>query len=287
MMFPSISIIKSLDIRPSKTLGQNFLIDQHIAAKIASACEATDADTVIEIGSGLGALSGFLAENAQHVFAIEIDHRLAEFLQRFNDASSRLTVVNDNILTIPLSDLISSSGRAIFAGNIPYAITTSLFTRIAELSCIMKHGIFMVQKEAAERLTAKPGNKNYGVLSICTQRYFNISLLFNVPASCFYPQPKIDSMVLRMDPFLERNWDTPGEDRFREITTAALSHRRKTLANCLKAYIAGRKIDEAVFKSSIFDAGIDCSRRGETLSLSEFEKLAAVVTQLSPDIDPR
>jgi 16S rRNA (adenine1518-N6/adenine1519-N6)-dimethyltransferase len=280
MMFPSISIIKSLDIRPSKALGQNFLIDQHIAAKITSVCEVTDADTVIEIGAGLGALSGFLAENAHHVFAIEIDHRLAAFLQRFNDTSSRLTVVNDNILTIPLSDLIFSSGRAVFAGNIPYAITTSVFTRLAECSHLIKHGVFMVQKEAAERITAQSGNKNYGVLSINTQRYFTISLLFNVPASCFFPQPKIDSTVLRLDPIPNRNWNSLGEDRFREIVVASLSHRRKTLANCLKAYASGKGIDEEVLKSRLFEAGIDCTRRGETLSLLEFETLATVITDL-------
>ena len=106
MVFPSISIIKSLLIRPSKALGQNFLIDQQIAGKIITACEVTSNDTVVEIGAGLGALSGLLAEKAQHVFAIEIDHKLAGFLQRFCDASTAITVINDNILTMPLTDLI-------------------------------------------------------------------------------------------------------------------------------------------------------------------------------------
>jgi 16S rRNA (adenine1518-N6/adenine1519-N6)-dimethyltransferase len=284
MVFPSISIIKSLHIRPSKALGQNFLIDQHIAGKIVSACEVTAADTVIEIGAGLGALSGLLAEKARHVFAIEIDHKLAGFLQRFCGVSPQITVVSDNILTISLTDIVPAPEQAIIIGNIPYAITTSLFTRISELSRLLKHGIFMVQKEAAERLSAKPGNKNYGVLSIFTQRYFNISLLFHVPATCFYPQPKIDSTVLRLDPVPERGWNTPGEDRFRELVVAALSHRRKTLANCLKAYSSAKQIDEAVLLSRLLEGGIDCLRRGETLSLPEFEKLSAVVALLSPDL---
>lgn len=282
MVFPSISIVKNLNIKPSKSLGQYFLIDQDIADKIVSACAVTAADTVIEIGAGLGALSGLLAEKARHLYAIEIDNNLAAILQSFCDSTVPITIVNDNILTLSLTDFVPAQSRAIFAGNIPYAITTSVFTRFLELSCLMKHGVFMIQKEAAERLTAKPGNKNYGVLSIFTQRYFNISLLCNVPAYCFFPQPAIDSTVLRMDPDPERNWDTPGEDRFRELVAAALSHRRKTLANCLKAFVAGKKINEAVLKSRLLQSGIDCSRRGETLSLMEFEQLAAVVKQIAP-----
>jgi 16S rRNA (adenine1518-N6/adenine1519-N6)-dimethyltransferase len=287
MIFPTISIIKSLHIKPNKALGQNFLIDQHIAGKIVTACALSAADTVIEIGAGLGALSSLLAEKAHHVFAIEIDTKLAGSLQRFCDVSAQITIVNDNILTLLLTDLIPVQSRAIIVGNIPYAITTSVFTRLAEFAHLMKHGIFMIQTEAAERLAAKPGKKNYGVLSICTQRYFNISLLFDVPSSCFFPRPKIDSMVLRMDPVPERDWNTPVEERFREIVIAALSHRRKTLANCLKVYATGREIDEAVLKSRLLAAGINCSRRGETLSLSEFERLSVVVTQLSPGPDYR
>jgi 16S rRNA (adenine1518-N6/adenine1519-N6)-dimethyltransferase len=284
MVFPSIGIIKSLHIKPSKALGQNFLINQHLAHKIITSSALSPVDVVIEIGAGLGALTTFLAEKAKQVIAIEIDPLLADFLQRFCPSGAPITIINDNILNISLADFIKAPARAVLVGNIPYAITTSLFTRVAEISSLMKRGIFMVQKEAGERLTAEPGNKNYGVLSIQTQRYFNITRLFDVPASCFFPKPKIDSTVLRMDPVPGRFWDTPGEDMYREIVTASLAHRRKTLSNCLKAYFSGREIDAAVLKARLHEGGIDCSRRGETLSLLEFEKLAAVVTQLSADL---
>jgi 16S rRNA (adenine1518-N6/adenine1519-N6)-dimethyltransferase len=287
MVFPSISIIKSLHIKPSKALGQNFLIDQHLAHKIITTSDLSPADVVIEIGAGLGALTTFLAEKAKQVIAIEIDPLLTDILQRFCPAGASITIINDNILNISLANFIHAPARAVLVGNIPYAITTSLFTRFAEISCLMRRGIFMVQKEAGERLIAEPGNKNYGVLSIQTQRYFNITRLFDVPASCFFPKPKIDSTVLRMEPVPGRTWDTPSEDIYREIVTASLAHRRKTLSNCLKAYCSGREIDAAVLKARLHEEGIDCSRRGETLSLLEFEKLAAVVTQLSADLQHR
>jgi len=287
MQFPSISIIKSLNIKPSKALGQNFLIDQHIAGKIIAACKVSAADTVIEIGAGLGALTALLAEKAQQVIAIEVDKNLTAVLQRFCAADTAITIVNDTVLNIDPRDFIQPPKKAVFVGNIPYAITTPLFLKIAETSGLIKRGVFMLQKEVRQRLCAAPGCRNYGILSICVQRYFKISNLFDVPATCFFPRPRIDSTVILLEPLPERDGDSPGENLFREIVTASLSHRRKTLFNCLKAYAADRKIDEAVLKSRLLESGIDCSRRGETLSLAEFEQLAAVVAHLSQGSDQR
>lgn len=281
MVFPSISIIKNLNIKPSKALGQNFLIDQHIAGKIITSCKVSAADIVIEIGAGLGALTGLLAEKAQQIIAIEIDKNLTAVLKRFCAAHTAITIINDTILSFDPRGFIQLPKKAVFVGNIPYAITTPLFLKISETSSLIKRGVFMTQKEVWQRLSAAPGCKNYGILSIYVQRYFKISNLFDVPATCFFPKPRIESTVILLEPLPERDWYSPGEDLFREIAAAALSHRRKTLFNCLKAYTADRKIDEAVLKSRLCESGIDCSRRGETLSLSEFEQLAAVVAQLT------
>jgi 16S rRNA (adenine1518-N6/adenine1519-N6)-dimethyltransferase len=287
MLFPSTSIIKSLKIKPSKALGQNFLIDQHIAGKIIAACGISNADIIIEIGAGLGALTGLLAEKSQQVIAVEIDKNLTSVLQRLCSANTGITIVNDTILSIDPRGFIQPPKKAIFVGNIPYAITTPLFIKIAETSGLIKRGVFMVQKEVWPRLCAAPGNRKYGILSIFVQRYFKISNLFDIPSKCFFPKPRVESTTLLLEPRLERNWDTSGEDIFREIAAAALSHRRKTLFNCLKNYAADRKIDEAVLKSRLFESKIDCSRRGETFSLAEFEQLAVVVAQLSRDSDQR
>jgi 16S rRNA (adenine1518-N6/adenine1519-N6)-dimethyltransferase len=280
MLFPSISIIKSLNIKPNKALGQNFLIDPNIASKIIAACNVSSADTVIEIGAGLGALTALLAEKAQQVIAIEIDKNLAAVLQRFCAADTVITIVNDTILSVDLRGFIQPPKKAVFAGNFPYAITTPLFLKVAETSSLIKRGVFMVQKEVWQRLSAAPGCRNYGILSVYIQRYFKITHLLDVPAKCFFPKPRVDSTVLLLQPLPERDWDSPGEDSYRQIVAAALAHRRKTLANCLKTYFAGGNIDDASLKTRLYAAGIDCSRRGETLTLLEFEKLAAVITAL-------
>jgi 16S rRNA (adenine1518-N6/adenine1519-N6)-dimethyltransferase len=280
MVFPSQRIIQSLDIKPRKKLGQNFLIQKQVAQKIVASCRLSNTDTVIEIGAGCGALTCFLAEFAGNVIAIELDKKLANILREQLSADSPVTILNADVLSFTFSSLLKNQGKAILVGNIPYPITTPLFMKLLEESHCIKHAVFMVQKELRSRLTAKPGENEYGLLSIYAQAYLKVSFLFDVSAASFFPRPGVDSTVLLIEPVTDRMWQNPGENFFRQITSASLSHRRKTISNCLKGYTLLWNLDDNALQTALMNAEIDPYRRGETLSLQDFDRLTAKLLNL-------
>jgi 16S rRNA (adenine1518-N6/adenine1519-N6)-dimethyltransferase len=280
MIFPSLRIIQSLHIKPRKSLGQNFLIQEQVARKIVASCNLSSTDTVIEIGAGCGALTSLLSEIAGSVIAIEIDKKLAGFLRDQLPAHAPVTVVDADVLSLNFSSLLNNQGKAVLAGNIPYPITTPLFIKLLEEFHCIKYAVFMVQKEIRSRLTAKPGEDDYGLLSIYARAYLKVSFLFEVSAASFFPRPMVDSTVLLIEPVPGRSWRDPAEAFFREIATAALSHRRKTIFNCLKPCAAIWNIDESALKAVLVKAGFDPVRRGETFSLQDFDHLTAALINL-------
>ena len=280
MVFPSLRIIQSLHIKPRKSLGQYFLINEPVARKIVASCNLSGKDTVIEIGAGCGALTSLLAEIAGNVIAIELDNKLADFLRTQLPAHVPVTVVNSDVLSLNFSSLLNDQGKAVLAGNIPYAITTPLFIKLLEEFRCIQYAVFMVQKEIRNRLTAKPGEDGYGLLSIYAQAYLKVSFLFDVSAACFFPRPGVDSTVLLIEPVPERTWGNLAEAFFREIASAALSHRRKTIFNCLKRYASLWNLDDGVLKTALLREGIDPARRGETFSVQEFYQLASIMFNL-------
>ena len=138
----------------------------------------------------------------------------------------------------------------------------------------------MVQKEIRNRLKAEPGEAGYGLLSIFAQAYLKVSFLFDVSAACFFPRPAVDSTVILIEPVREKTWTNPAEEFFREIASAALSHRRKTIFNCLKHYDSLWNLDEGALKTALLRAGIDPARRGESFSLQEFYQLSSIMFNL-------
>jgi 16S rRNA (adenine1518-N6/adenine1519-N6)-dimethyltransferase len=280
MIFPSLRIVQSLHIKPRKSLGQNFLIHAQVARKIIAACNLSNQDTVIEIGAGCGALTVLLTEIAGTVIAVELDKKLADFLQAQLSAHFPITVVNTDVLSLNFSSLLNEQRKAVLVGNIPYSITTPLFIKLLEEFHCIKYAVLMVQKEIRKRLTAQPGEDDYGLLSMYAHAYLKISFLFNVSAACFFPRPKVDSTVLLIEPLPDRTWSNPGEAFFREITSAALSHRRKTIFNCLKLFTSLWDIDETLLKGALLRAGINPVKRGETFSLQDFDWLTTVMMQL-------
>ncbi len=280
MLFPSKSLIKQLHVRTSKTYGQNFLVDKNIAAKIFTSADTSPHDFVIEIGPGLGSLTFFLAEHHIPAIAFEIDRRFFQYLHDVLPGDSSVRVENKDILSIRFADYTVTNHRAILLGSIPYSITSPIILKVLEESACIKRAIFVLQKEVAQRLCASPGNKEYGVLSVYCSAYADTSLLASVPPQCFYPKPKVDSAVIKLEPLVAKKWADKDEILFRRIIKASFTQRRKTLYNNLKDGIAGEKIEPEQLKKKCLACGIDVMRRAETFSVNEFYTLTDVIKKL-------
>lgn len=281
MEFISPDLIKRIaqkyDFTFKKGLGQNFLTSQEVLEEIADAAEI-DGGGVLEIGPGFGVLTNELAKRAGKVVACEIDDRLIPILADTLSEYDNVRVINRDILKTDIAALIDEEfggERISIAANLPYYITTPIITRVIEARLPIRNFVVMVQKEVADRIAAKPGTKDYGALSVLCQYYTVPELVRLVPAGLFVPRPKVDSAVLAMR-FLDKlAVEVADEKLFFRVVKAAFSQRRKTLLNCLAANLScGKEQLSAVLN----EAGIDPRRRGETLTLAEFAKIAEIIT---------
>ena len=279
MIFPSIKHIKELKLRPSKRLGQNFLIDKNIASKTVQYAKISPGDTVVEVGAGLGALTFFLTQKRANTVCFEKDRQLFKILKNTLPHDSAVLLFNRDILKVSFSDFTGNSNKIVLTGSIPYSITALLFLKFLEESCVIKRAVFIVQKEVAQRFSALPGSKDYGIPSVYCRAYLKTSLHLTIPPECFYPKPKVDSAVIELVPVKKKRWDDEGEGLFRQVIRASFSQRRKTLYNCLKGFIVQKNIDPDLFKKESAGEGIDLKRRAETLSVEEFYKLTFVVNK--------
>ncbi len=260
-----------------KGLGQNFLSSQEILEEIAEAAEI-DGGGVIEIGPGFGVLTNELAKRAEKVVALEIDDNLIPILEDTLSEYDNVKVINRDVLKTDMTALIEEEfkgERVSIAANLPYYITTPIITGVIDAKLPLKNLVVMVQKEVADRLSAKPGSKDYGAISVLCQYYTNVEVVTVVPADLFVPPPKVDSAVVKM---VFR--DTPAvspkdEGMFFKTVKAAFSQRRKTLLNCLTANFSKSKEELTAIMESV---GIDPRRRGETLSLEEFKTLSDMLS---------
>lgn len=260
-----------------KGLGQNFLTSAAVLDDIADAAEIESG--VLEIGPGFGVLTRRLSEDADKVVSIEIDERLIEVLEYTLSGCDNVKIVNGDVLKIDLHQLITEefpNQRISVAANLPYYITTPIIARLLEERLPVKNIVVMVQKEVAERLRAKPGSKDYSAITVMCQYYSQPEIVTNVPSSLFVPPPKVDSAVLRLKILDEPRVRVSDEKLFFRTVKAAFSQRRKTLLNCLSSNFPNAK-DE--LSKILSDAGIDPSRRGETLSISEFAALCEKLAQ--------
>ena len=246
---------------PRKRFGQNFLADAHYVDRIVAAIDPRPGDALVEIGPGLGAITGRLIQRAGHLTAIEIDRDLAARL-REAFTPDRLTLVEGDALRFDFTTL----GHALrIVGNLPYNISSPLLFHLAsQLASIIDLHV-MLQKEVVDRMTASPATPDYGRLSVMLQAQFAIERLFVVPPGAFRPAPKIDSAVARLVPLRARAPEIVDRDRFARLVTAAFTQRRKTLRNALAA-----EVDVATLER----AGIDPGARGETLAVADFVRLA-------------
>jgi 16S rRNA (adenine1518-N6/adenine1519-N6)-dimethyltransferase len=260
-----------------KSLGQNFLIDTNILHNIIAAADLGKEKAAIEIGPGIGALTEQLGRAAGKVMAIEIDQRLLPILSDTLSPYENIEIVHGDVLDLDLSGLMEQKlagfEKISVVANLPYYVTTPILMKLLEERLPLENIVVMIQKEVAERIAAKPGTKEYGSLSVAAQFYADTQVAMIVPASVFVPRPNVDSAVIRLKVRDRPAVDVDNEDVFFRVVKASFALRRKTLLNNLMngLFLKTQK-DEVV--QMLTDIGIDPTRRGETLNIEEFARLA-------------
>ena len=261
-----------------KSFGQNFLTDTNILQKIVDTAEVDDQVNVIEIGPGIGALTEFLAERAAEVMAFEIDHRLVPILADTLRDFDNVTVVNEDILKVDLAQHIQNFKNPDLpikvVANLPYYITTPILMHLIESGIPFSEFVVMMQKEVADRISAKPNTKAYGSLSIAVQYYMTAKVAFIVPRTVFVPAPNVDSAILKMVRRPEPAAAVEDESFFFKVSKASFTHRRKTLWNNLTGYFGKTEEIKDKLTKALNQAGLSPSVRGEALGLEEFASLA-------------
>lgn len=276
-------ILKKYGFSFKKSLGQNFLTDPNILRNIAATAELSETDRIIEVGPGIGALTEHLARSNGEVLAFEIDQRLIEVLDDTLSIYNNVTVVNQDILEADVvtvaNDVFKSDGAIKVVANLPYYITTPIMMHLLMSDLDIESMVVMMQKEVADRISAKPSTKAYGSLSIAVQYYMEAELAFIVPKTAFVPQPNIDSAIIKLTKRTTPIVEVIDEDFFFKLTKSAFMQRRKTLWNNLVNYFGKEAETKEWLEKSLEETNIDPKRRGETLSIQEFGLLAnALIT---------
>ncbi|MBI4618794.1 MAG: ribosomal RNA small subunit methyltransferase A [Desulfobacterales bacterium] len=276
----SLTQLKNYKIHPKKKLGQNFLVDEKILEEIIDLYDLKKDEVVVEIGAGLGALTTRLAPRVRKVLAIEIDKALADILKDKIIKDKNVEVITQDVLLFNFPKVAKLyGGKLKVLGNIPYGISAPLLFKLLECKNSLSMAILMFQKEVADRIVANPGTKDYGALSVFSQISAAVSKELLISRCSFYPQPKVDSAVVRFvfsESFIMGIKD---EQIFKSVVRASFAQRRKTLKNTLK-----NTLNLGMLFSDVLNAvkvcGIDPVRRGETLNLEEFKDLANCLAEL-------
>jgi 16S rRNA (adenine1518-N6/adenine1519-N6)-dimethyltransferase len=264
-------------LRPKKGLGQNFLSDTNIIARIVESAGISAGDHVLEIGAGRGALTRALAVRGAKVFALEFDRRLVPLLQEDFAGQGNVEIMQGDVLEADLREMLLArfQGKWKVAANLPYNISSQVLLKFIDCRALFSRLVLMLQREVGERLIAPCGCKEYGILTLFCRLHFDVRREFIVRPGSFFPVPKVDSVVLSFEPLLAPRVDVGEEECFRALVKAAFSHRRKTLWNCLKGHSFASNGEGLM---EILDGcGIDAGRRGETLSLEEFAELSRAI----------
>jgi 16S rRNA (adenine1518-N6/adenine1519-N6)-dimethyltransferase len=268
-------------IRAVKRFGQNFLTDKNTVDRIIEGARIEAGDRVIEVGPGMGVLTAAAAEKARSVVAVELDRRLMPLLAEALASYDNVRVVNGDILKTDLFGLLqpfeADAGHVKIIGNLPYYITSPVIMRFLEEGPPAESMTFMMQKEVAERISAKAGEKNYGALTVAVRYRCETNLIMNVSREVFIPKPQVDSAVLRFDVRKKKTVAPQSESLFFAVVRAGFGKRRKTLLNALTGLCECGKNEIA---DALERAGIDASRRAETLELQEFAAAADAVCDI-------
>ena len=276
----TIAILQKYDFVFQKRYGQNFLIDTHVLERIIREAGITKDDMVLEIGPGIGTLTQYLCESARKVIAVEIDKNLIPILENDTLAEyDNVTIINEDILKLDINKLVEeeNDGRPVkIVANLPYYITTPIIMGLFESHVPIDSITIMVQKEVADRMQEGPGSKEYGALSLAVQYYAKPEIVVNVPPSCFMPQPKVGSAVIRLTRHSEPPVTVKSEKLLFQVIRASFNQRRKTLANGLANYGAFGLPKEEL-QACIEELGVPVNIRGEALSLEQFAQLSNII----------
>ncbi len=262
------SLLRQFGLRPDKRLGQNFLTDPAALNRVVENAGIEPSDEVLEIGPGLGSLTRLVAEKARRVVAVELDSDLLPPLRSVLSDFSNVEIVAGDILDLDPSRLMSGTGYLVVA-NIPYYITSALIRHLLEARFPPRRLVLTVQKEVARRICARPGDLS--LLALSVQVYGDPQIVASIPAGAFYPSPKVDSAVVRVDLYPEPVIPRDRLSAFFRLAKAGFSQKRKMLRNALSAGLAWPTSKP---EQLLLSAGIDPKRRAETLSLPEWRALA-------------
>lgn len=270
-------ILNTYNLRAKKNFGQNFLVDASVTGRMASTLR--DDGVVIEVGPGIGSLTEELAKRAKHVRSYEIDERLIPVLEDTLKDYDNVEIVLQDILETDinkeLQPLVEKYKHIEFAANLPYYITTPVLFKLFESSIPFEKIVVMIQKEVADRFSAKPGTKEYGALSVESQYLYDVKKLFNVPRTSFNPAPNVDSAVISFTKH-EKNEAVDNEELFFELVKACFKQRRKTLYNNLREYFDSKEKAESL----LLKANIPLETRAEMLDLNQYIELYKALKEI-------
>jgi 16S rRNA (adenine1518-N6/adenine1519-N6)-dimethyltransferase len=267
-------LLRDFNLRPKRRLGQNFLVDESALARVAAAAEIAPEDTVLEIGPGLGSLTRHLAGLAARVVAVEVDTDLLPALSAVLAPHSNVTIIAGDILNLDLRAALGRPASLKVAANIPYYITSAVIRRLLEAEVRPASVVLTVQREVAERICASPGEMS--LLAVSVQYYSRPRVAGRIPAGAFYPRPQVDSSILRLEVLTEPAVAGVETEQFFRVAKAGFGQKRKQLHNALKA---GLGLNDAETRQALVSAGVEGSRRAETLSLAEWGALARVLSK--------
>lgn len=270
------SLVKKYNFKFSKRLGQNFLTDDTVLKDILEGAEITKDDYVIEIGPGVGTLTKELLLRAKEVCSIELDSELIPILEEELKEFKNFKLVHNDVLKVDIDEIIGEEKSVKVVANLPYYVTTPIIIKLIKSGSRFKSITVMVQKEVGERITAKANCKEYGALSLFVNYYCTSKIIRKVSPNAFIPQPKVESVVIRLDKLEQPAVKVKDEELFFMVIRDAFNTRRKTLWNSLKAL----KLDSQKLEEAFRVSGIDPGRRGETLTIEEYAKLSDCIKEL-------
>ena len=269
-------LVKKYNFKFSKSLGQNFLIDDSVLNDIVNGADVNGEDFIIEIGPGVGTLTAQLLNKAKKVTSIELDNDLIPILQQELGDHPNFSLIHKDALKVDFNEVIGDEKSVKLVANLPYYVTTPIIVNLLKNKYNFKSLTIMIQKEVAERMDAEPNCKEYGSLSLLVQYYCDTKIIRKVAPSSFMPRPKVESIVIRLDRLEEPRVKVKDENLMFEIIRNSFNMRRKTLWNGVKSIGPAKEKLEAAFEK----AGVDPKRRGETLSIQEFAALANCINEI-------